>query len=125
MSSLSSTPNIYPYQNEPIWSKSEKAVARRVFDAALKRELLDVIQKTKQRASQIKDPADVWKLERYLTQCRKEINRRYEFRASRLTQVFGILLYERRITVEQLRGLREEKMKKIRACAKVLSEEAA
>ncbi len=60
MSSPSATQNIYPYQNEPTWSKSEKAFARTAFDAALKRELQDVMRKTKQMANQIKEPADVW-----------------------------------------------------------------
>jgi hypothetical protein len=39
MTSASATPNRYPYQNEPAWSSSEKAIARAAFDAALKREL--------------------------------------------------------------------------------------
>ena len=39
MTSPSATQDSYPYQNEPIWSRSEKAIARKAFDAALKREL--------------------------------------------------------------------------------------
>jgi hypothetical protein len=119
------TPNTYPYQNEPIWSRSEKAIARKVFDAALKRELQDVMQQTKQKANQIKEPADVWELERHLTQRRKDIDRQYDFRSSRLTRVLGALLCERRITEEELHGLREDKVRAIRSCAKVLSQEAA
>jgi len=44
MTSPSATPNRYPYQNEPNWSRSEKALARKAFDAALGRELHEVIQ---------------------------------------------------------------------------------
>lgn len=76
-------------------------------------------------ANQIKEPANVWELEGYLTRRRKDIDRKYEFRSSRLTQVFGMLLCERRISEEELRGLREDKMRAIRSSAKVLSEEAA
>lgn len=94
MSSPSATPSTYPYRNEPMWSRSEKAIARRLFHAALKRELQDVMQETKQKANQIKEPANLWGLERYLTQRRKEIDRKYDFRASQLTRVFGTLLYE-------------------------------
>jgi hypothetical protein len=108
-----------------MWSRSEKSIARKVFDAALKRELQRVMEETKQKAHQIKEPADVWGLERYLTRRRKEIDRKFEFRSSRLTQVFGTLLYERRIREEELRGLREDRMKAIRSCAEVLSEDAA
>jgi hypothetical protein len=125
MSSPSATPNTYPYQNEPTWSKSEKAIARTAFDAALKRELQDVMRKTKQMANQIKEPADVWELEHYLTERRKEIDRKYDYRYSQLTQVFGRLLYERRITEEDLRGLGEDKMKPIRSLAELLAKYAA
>ena len=125
MTSLSATPNRYPYQNEPIWSRSEKAIARKVFDAALMRALHEVMQEAKQKADQIRKPAEVWKLERYLTQRRKDIDRKYEFRSSRLTRVFGTLLFEGRVTEEELRGLRQDKMNAIRSCAKVLSEDVA
>ena len=121
----SATPGTYPYPNEPSWSRSEKTIARRVFDAALTRELQAVMQDAKQKANQIKEPADVWELERYLTQRRKDIDRRYDFRFSRLTQLFGRLLSERRIHEQELHGLREDKMKAIRSCARLSSEDAA
>ena len=125
MSSPSATPNTYPYQNEPAWSKSEKAIARTAFDAALKRELQDVMHKTKQMANQIKEPADVWELEHYLTERREEINRKYDYRYSQLRHVFGRLLYEGRVSEEELRGLQEDKLKSIRSVAKFLAEDAA
>src|ERR1700757_2712686 len=120
-----STQDRYPYQNEPIWSRPEKAVARTAFDAALKRELQEVMQETKQMASQINEPADLWDLEHYLTQRRKEIDRKYDYRYSQLTHVFGRLLHEKRITEEDLRGLGEEKLKPIRSIAKFLAEDTA
>ena len=114
MSSPSATPHGYPHQNEPIWSRSEKAIARKVFDAALKRELHEVMQQTKQMAKQISDPADLWHLEHYLTQRRKDIDRTYDFRSSRLTRVLGRLLSDRRVSEEELRGLSEDKLEAIR-----------
>jgi hypothetical protein len=125
MPSPSATQDSYPYQNEPIWSKSEKAIARTAFDAALGRELREVIQETKQKTSQIKQPSDLWDLEHYLTQRRKQIDRKYDYRYSQLTQVFGRLLHEKRLREEELRGLREDKLKSIRSFAKFLAEDAA
>ena len=125
MTSPSATQDSYPYQNEPIWSRSEKTVARAAFDAALKRELQEVMQEAKQMANQINEPADLWDLEYYLTQRRKEIDRKYDYRYSQLTQVFGRLLYEKRLREEELSGLREDKLKPIRSFAKFLSEDAA
>ena len=125
MSSPSAPQHSYPYQNEPSWSKSEKAIARTAFDAALKRELHEVMQETTQRANQIKEPADVWELEHYLTERRKEINDKYDYRYSQLTHVFARLLYEGRVGEEDLSGLRDDKMKSIRSLAKFLAEETA
>ena len=119
------TTNRYPYLNEPNWSRSEKAIARKAFDAALKRELQDVMQEVKQTANQIKEPADLWDLERYLTERRKEIDRKYDYRYSQLRHVFGRLLYEGRVSEEELRGLRDDKLTSIRSLAKFLAEDAA
>src|ERR1700726_1828315 len=120
-----SSPNPHPQQNEPTWSKSEKVIARTAFDAALGRELHEVIQEAKRMASQIQQSSDLWDLEHYLTQRRKEIDRKYDYRYSQLTQVFGRLLYEKRLRQEELRGLREDKLKPIRSFAKFLAEDAA
>ena len=125
MTSPSATPNRYPYQNEPIWSRSEKAIARKAFDAALKRELHEVMREAKQMVNQINKPDDLWDLERYLTERRKDIDRKYDARGSRLKDVLGRLLYENRLGEDDLRGLREEKMKSIHSFAQFLRQDAA
>ena len=107
----------YPHQNEPTWSKLEKAIARKAFDAA-QRELQEVSREAKQKAGQIKEPADLWDLEHYLTQRRKEIDRKYDYRYSQLDLVFGRLLREKWIGEEDLRGLGEDKLRAIRSYAK-------
>ena len=125
MISPSANQDRYPYQNQPTWSKSEKAIASTAFDAALGRELHEVIQEAKRLANQIRQSSDLWDLEHYLTQRRKEIDRKYDYRYSQLTDVLGRLLYENRLSEEDLRGLREDKMESIRSFAKFLKESAA
>jgi hypothetical protein len=125
MTSPSAIQDSYPYPNEPIWSKSEKTIARKAIDAALGRELHEVIQEAKKMASQIQHSSDLWDLEHYLTERRKDINRKYDYRYSQLMHVFGRLLYERRLREEELRGLREDKLKPIRSFAQFLRDEAA
>ena len=71
-------------------------------------------------ASQIQQSSDLWDLEHYLTERRKEIDRKYDYRGSRLKDVLGRLLYENRLCEEDLRGLREEKMKSIHSFAQIL-----
>ena len=44
---------------------------------------------------------------------------------SRLTDVLGRLLYENRLSEEELRGLREDKMESIRSFARFLKNSAA
>ena len=125
MTSPTATQDRYPYQNEPIWSRSEKVIARTAFDAALGRELHEVMQQAKKMASQIQQSSDLWDLEHYLSQRRKEIDRKYDYRYSQLTHVFGRLLHEGRLREEELRGLREDKLKPIRSFAKFLAEDTA
>jgi hypothetical protein len=124
MTSPSSSPiqNGDANQRHLTWSRSEKAIARKAFDAALKPELHEVIQEAKRMASQIQQPSDLWDLEHYLTERRKQIDRKYDYRYSQLTLVFGKLLCESRLGEEELRGLREDKLKSIRSYARFLAE---
>jgi hypothetical protein len=115
--------NVYP--SGPVWSRSEKSIVRTAFDAALRRELHDVIQQTQRMAIQIQRSSDLWDLEHYLTERRKEIDRKYEYHYSRLTNVLGRLLYENRLSEEELRGLREDKMESIRSFVSFLKNSAA
>ena len=119
------SPTPYPHQNEPIWSRSEKAIVRTVLDAALGREVHEVIQEAKRMANEIQKSSDLWNLEHYLTQRRKEIDRKYDYRYSQLTDVFGRLLHENRLREEEHRGLREDKLTFIRSFAKFLAKDAA
>jgi hypothetical protein len=125
MSSPFATQPSNPYQNEPIWSRSEKLIARTAFDDALGRELHEVIQEAKKMASQIQQSSDLWELEHYLTQRRKEIDRKYDYRYSQLTHILGKLLFEKRLREEELRGLREDKLNLIRSVAQFLAKYAA
>ena len=84
-----------------------------------------MIQEVKRTASEIQESSDLWDLEHYLTERRKQIDRKYDYRYSQLTLVLGRLLYENRLSEEDLRGLREDKMRSIRSLAKFLRESAA
>ena len=108
-------------QDETAWSRSDKLVARKILDVALKRELQEVIQEAKQMASTIKAPADLWELEHYLTQRRKQIDRKYDSRTSHLTQVLGKLLREDRLCEKDLRGLKENRLKSVWSYAAFLA----
>jgi hypothetical protein len=92
------------------WSHAEKTIARRAFDKALGNELGAVIGEAKSRAGAIKDAPDLWDLERWLTERRLEIDRRYDYRYSVLPLVFGSLLRDGKLTQDDLNGLSQQKL---------------
>ena len=108
------TQNLYSKMRDMHWSPKEKAIARRAFDRALHRELEATIQEAKQMAARIKEPDKLWELERHLTQRRKEIDAKYEFKYSVLLLVLADLVREGRITPDELHGLGEDKLRIIR-----------
>lgn len=99
------------------WSPAEKAVARKAFESALKREFEALITETKKMAAAIKESDDVWELENHLTRRRKKIDRVYDYRYSVLLDVFGYLVREGRLRTEELNGLTEDKLACIRIYA--------
>ncbi|SRR6266567_2845209 len=96
------------------WSPEEKAIARRAFDFALKHELESVIIEAKERVGKIRQPSDLWELERYLTERRVQIDRQYEYKYSVLIMVFGNLIQQGRLTEQELEGLNQDKLDSIR-----------
>ena len=69
----------------------------------------------------LKQPSDLWNLEHYLTECRKRIDRKFDYRYSVLIQVFGELLHRGRLSEGDLRGLSQDKLDAIRSYAAFLA----
>jgi Photoprotection regulator fluorescence recovery protein len=92
------------------WSHAEKKVARRAFDLALGKELDALILETKDRAAKIVEPSQLWDLEGWLTERRREIDRVYDYRYSILPLVFARLLHDGHLSEDDLRGLEQEKL---------------
>ncbi len=100
------------------WSRAEKTLARKAFDLALQREFDAVIREAKRMAGEIGQPSDLWQLKRYLTERREEIDRKYDYRYSVLPLVFGELIRQGRLREEELHGLGEDKLTRVRWYAK-------
>ena len=99
------------------WTEAEKKIARRVFNAALQRELVQVMAEFKRRAAGASDPDDIWSVQEYLAETRRQIDTKYDFRYSQLLIVFGRLLRENRIEEGDLTGLSDEKLRYVRSVA--------
>lgn len=100
-----------------MWSKTEKEVARQAFGRAYERECKELSNKVKEMANTAKTPEDIWELHEFLTEKRKEIDEKYDYRYSVLILVFGRLLREGWIGLDDLEGLDEDKITKIKNIA--------
>ena len=97
------------------WSPSEKKVARSTFDAALELALAKAMAEFKRRAGAATTPAEMWEIENYLRQQRKEIDETFDYRYSQLPFVFAGLIRQGHLDESLLAGLSEEKREIIRS----------
>ncbi len=99
------------------WSAAEKQLARRAFDSALTAELAELVAAFKTSAAAVTTVDEVWSIQERLVRRRREIDEKYDYRYSRLLFVFGWLLRERRLSLEQLAGLSQDKLEILRRMA--------
>lgn len=102
---------------ELTWTQAEKKLSRRAFEVALQAELADVLQDFKARAAAVQTPDDMWPIEHFLSQRRRELDAKYDYRYSQLISVFGRLVREGRLTEAHLAGLSHDKLEFIRRIA--------
>ena len=103
--------------NPDHWTPAEKRIARRVYDAALDRELAQVMAEFKRRAAAATEPQDMWAVEKYLSRAGRDIDAKYDYRYSVLEFIFARLLREGRIEDSDLHGLSETRREHIRRIA--------
>ncbi len=99
------------------WSSSEKKIAKQAFDAALKREYAALLDQLKYSAAKAENRDDIWDIHDYLTEQRKLIDQKYDYRYSQLMFVFGVLLRDKWLEEKDLAGLAEDKLEHIRSIA--------
>ncbi len=92
------------------WSDTEKKIARRIHDQALAAELAHTLAEFKAKAAALTRVEDMWELERYLRDRRRDIDGKYDFRYSMLLQVFRRLVADGWLRESDLQGLRQEKI---------------
>ena len=75
------------------------------------------MDEAKKRAQQMRQGSELWDLESFLTQCRKQIDREFDYRYAVLIFVFGNLIRAGKLSEEELQGLSEAKLDTIRRFA--------
>jgi hypothetical protein len=97
------------------WSPSEKKIARRIFDTALESALAKVMAEFKRKANAASAPSEMWEIEDYLRQQRREIDETFDYRYSQLPLVFARLIREGHLDESLLSDLSDEKREIIRS----------
>src|SRR5690242_9370252 len=103
------------YFHDLKWSPSEKKVARGAFDAALESALAKALVEFKKKADTVTTASDMWDIEDYLRQKRREIDEMFDYRYSQLPFVFARLIRAGHLDESRLAGLSEEKRNIIRS----------
>jgi hypothetical protein len=111
---------IEQFGNNVKWTGAEKKVARRAFDQALQRHLSAIIAEAKRMMANVASPTDLWGVETYLTESRKDLVRTYQFRYSDLLRVFSVLMRDEWLHEADLVGLQLEKVADIKRSAEAL-----
>lgn len=101
------------------WSEREKKAAKEAFDKAYEREINSVIEEVRQKASNISEIDQLWRLHDFLSAKRHEIDGKYDYRYSELIFVFARLLKEGWVDREELKVLEGDKLAKISALARM------
>ena len=76
------------------WSKSEKKIAKEAFEKAYERECSYLAGRIREKANNIRKSDDIWELHDFLTEKRKEVDEKYDYRYSVLDFVFARLTKE-------------------------------
>jgi hypothetical protein len=104
------------------WSATQKKAARAAFDLALSRELRSIRNEAQSMLQKDSDDNIVWPLHDYLSEKRREIAQKYDYRYSVLMFVFHRLLFEGWLTEEELTGIGMEKVEVIRKVGSLRAE---
>jgi hypothetical protein len=97
------------------WSGAEKKVARWAYEAAHNREYAQLKEKIRQIAGEMREVGGLWRLHDFLRRKLGEIDLKYDYRYSKLSLVFARLIHEGWLSLEELEGLREDKLAAIEA----------
>lgn len=107
---------------EFVWSSAEKKAAHAAFDAALARECGAIRREVEAMLQRSSEPAEIWRVHDYLSEKRREIDYKYDFRYSVLLSVFGRLFAEGWVSEVEIARLTPEKVEQIKRSASVWKE---
>ena|SRR5437870_4751899 len=102
------------------WSASEKKIAREAYDRALEAAKSKALAEFRKRANAVTSAPEMWAVERWLYEQRKEIGEMFDYRYSQLPLVFAWAIRVGHMDEVQLAGLSKDKLDIIRRLTKPL-----
>jgi hypothetical protein len=101
----------------PDWSELEQRIARTAFDNAHGRAIASLINEIQLQAALVDSSGALWQLHDYLSIQRHRIEGRFDFRPQPILFLFASLVKDNLLNLEELDGLADAKLAKIRAMA--------
>jgi hypothetical protein len=97
------------------WTSEEEAVARRAFELGKQRSISSLIQTLKDQSLKLDTPESIWSLHDFLSTERYQYEGRVEFDFSNILFSLADMIKSRLIGFEDLNGLSQLKLSKIKA----------
>ena len=101
----------------PDWTELEQRIARTAFDNAHGRAIASLINEIQLQAALVDSSGALWQLHDYLSIQRHRIEGRFDFRPQPILFLFASLVKDNLLNLEELDGLADAKLAKIRAMA--------
>ena len=105
--------------SETKWSETEEKIAKQALQTAYERETSTLIANIRDRASSITELEDLWYLHDLLSTKRYEIDGKYVYNYSTIVFDFARLVKEGWLLLDELKGLKPEKLSQISALARM------
>lgn len=102
------------------WTSQERAIAKAALKTACQRETASIIKLVREQAGEISQIEDLWQLNDFLSARRFELDGKYDDRDEERLFVLAKLMKEGWLTINDLTGLAEENLTKMKALARIL-----
>ena len=102
------------FADRETWTPTEKKTARRAFDKAFERHCARITAEARRMLENVTAPSDIWRVQEYLFEHRRTVDRIYDYRYSQLLLVFSRLMRDGWLTEADLAGLEPEKIASIK-----------
>jgi len=106
------------FDHELTWTAAEKKTARRAFDKAFERHCATITAEVRRMLENTTASADIWRVQEYLSEQRKTVDRIYRCSYSGLTLIFSILMRDGWLTEADLVGPQQKKIARIKLGAR-------